>query len=207
MNRQSRRSVVAARVARRRLVAVAACTRAAASPSPSPSRVPTAADRPRPPTASPSATPTAGTDRRARPRRPRPTASPAADCVVKPQAGPLPSDRLTDVDVSSTDRARPRSRSCSANASLPGPAGQPTRRPDDRRAAVHRVGQRAADRDAWRARPPGRFMRMSLQPTPATSRTTVPSVQADLPVLRHAVKFDEFEGQIGWYIGYDGPAA
>ena len=25
--------------------------------------------------------------------------------------------------------------------------------------------------------------------------------------LRHVVLFDESEGQIGWYVGYDGPAA
>ena len=27
----------------------------------------------------------------------------------------------------------------------------------------------------------------------------------DLSVLRHAVEYDATEGQIGWYIGYDGP--
>ncbi len=36
--------------------------------------------------------------------------------------------------------------------------------------------------------------------------TTGPTeFRPDLPVLRHAVLFDAFEGQIGWYIGYDGP--
>jgi hypothetical protein len=51
-----------------------------------------------------------------------------------------------------------------------------------------------------------RFMNMSLvadtgDPTYDGEREFKPK----LAVLRHAVEFDESEGQIGWYLGYDGP--
>ena len=53
-----------------------------------------------------------------------PSATPAADCVVEPQEGPLSSDRMTDVKVSSTADADIIT-FVFGRASLPGPAGQP----------------------------------------------------------------------------------
>ncbi len=32
-----------------------------------------------------------------------------------------------------------------------------------------------------------------------------PELAPDLPSLKHAVEFDESEGVVGWYVGYDGP--
>ena len=32
-----------------------------------------------------------------------------------------------------------------------------------------------------------------------------PELQPDLTALKHAVEYDESEGVIGWYVGYDGP--
>jgi hypothetical protein len=52
-----------------------------------------------------------------------------------------------------------------------------------------------------------RFTSMSLandagEETYIGSRT----FEESLPALRQAVLYDEFEGAIGWYVGYDGPA-
>ena len=40
---------------------------------------------------------------------------------------------------------------------------------------------------------------------PADLRGPARPRSPSLPALRHVVVCDEFEGQIGWYIGYDGP--
>ena len=129
-----------------------------------------------------------------------------ADCVVKPQAGPLSSDRMTDVVISSTDEADLMT-FVFGNTSLPGPAGQPRGDLMIAEAALHPVGQRAGDQDASASTcSSSGSSTCPSPPTPATRPTTVPTTfKPNLPVLRHAVQFDAFEGQIGWYIGYDGP--
>jgi hypothetical protein len=51
-----------------------------------------------------------------------------------------------------------------------------------------------------------RFEHMSLSNDVGQETYEGPrEVEPDLPALRHAVLFDEFEGIVGWYVGYDGP--
>ena len=187
------------------LLLVAACMRATPSPSPSPSASP--ARRPHRRRAAPSASPSA-TERADRGPTPTasPAATPAADCVVEPQEGPLSSDRMTDVVISSTDDADVIT-FVFGRTSLPGPAGQPTGDLDGRRAALS-PRRAAASPSTWRATTSSSSgsCRCRCPRTPATRPTTGrASSRPDLPVLRHAVEFDATEGQIGWYIGYDGP--
>lgn len=178
-----------------------ACTQATQSRSPSPSASPSATGSPSiAPSASPSAAPTA---------TPTPTASPSptqvADCEVEPQEGPLSSDRMTDVVISSTDEADLIT-FVFGNASLPGPAGQP--RGDLMVAEApysHAASGQAIDMQGDHILQL-RFIHMSLSSDTGDLTYNGPrEFKPDLLVLRHAVEFDETEGQIGWYIGYDGP--
>ncbi len=112
---------------------------------------------------------------------------------------------MTDVKVSSTADADLVT-FVFGRASLPGPAGQPrgdlavAERPFTEAGSgvpIKMQGEHVLQL---------RFIHMSLPTTPASRRTTArASFKPDLPVLRHAVVYDESEGQIGWYIGYDGP--
>ncbi len=206
MNRQSRRPFVAGSLALC-LVAASACTRATVSPSPSPtpSTVPTAAASPSIlPTAAPSATPTVAPTP-SPPASPSSSPTPVADCVVKPQEGPLSSDRMTDVVISSTDKADLIT-FVFGNPSLPGPAGQPrgdlmiAKPPYTQSGSGQKIkmlGEHVLQL---------RFMHMSLSADTGDLTYNGPDTfKPNLPVLRHAAQFDAFEGQIGWYLGYDGP--
>ncbi len=134
-----------------------------------------------------------------------PSPTPIADCVVKPQKGPLSSDRMTDVRISSTDDADIIT-FVFGRASVPGPAGQPrgdliVAKPPYTAAGSGQEIDMQGDHVLQL-----RFIHMSLSadtgdPTYDGPREFTP----DLSVLRHAVEFDESEGQVGWYIGYDGP--
>ncbi len=207
MNRQPRRFVFATALLVMCLGAVAACTRATVSPSPipSPTSVPTAAGSPSSaPASTPSATPTAAPTPSPT-ASPSPSPSPVADCKFKPQAGPLSSDRMTDVVISSTDEADLMT-FVFGNASLPGPAGQPR---GDLTIADPPYTQSGSGQEI-RMRGEHvlqlRFIHMSLAADTGEPTYDGPDeFKPNLPVLRHAVQFDAFEGQIGWYIGYDGP--
>jgi hypothetical protein len=183
--------------------AAAACGQAVVSPSPSPaasasasasaSVAPTAS-----PSLSPSPSPTPTPTRTASP-------TPLADCAVEPQEGALSSDRMTDVVISSTPAADV-IRFVFGRSSLPGPAGQP--RGDLAMAEKpYTFAGSGEDIDMEGDRVLQlRFLQMSLssdtgEPTYDGEREFRP----DFAVLRHAVEFDATEGQIGWYIGYDGP--
>jgi hypothetical protein len=188
------------------LVTVAGCVNATPSPTPTAtaSQNPTATGSPSTaPSASPNATPAVA-----------PTASPtvvpsaspstAADCKVQPQEGPLSSDRMTNVVISSTDEADVMT-FVFGNASLPGPAGQPR---GDLRIAKPPYTQSGSGQ---KIKMVGdhvlmlRFTHMSLSSDTGDLVYNGPDeFKPDLSVLRHAVQFDAFEGQIGWYIGYDG---
>jgi hypothetical protein len=183
------------------LFLVSACTQATQSPSPSPSASPSAAaSASSAPSASPSASPAA---------TPTPTASPSptpvADCEVKPQEGLLASDRMTDVVISSTADADLIT-FVFGRASLPGPAGQPR---GDLMVAEKPYTQassgQAIDMQGDHVLQV-RFTHMSLSADTGDLTYNGPDeFTPDLPALRHAVMFDMSEGQIGWYIGYDGP--
>ena len=183
-------------------LAVFGCGRAA-SPSPTasattaPTIVPVATPSPTSiPTAVPTPTPTALVTPRVS----------AAACVVQPQTGLLPSDRLTDVEVLGTAGGDV-VRFTFGQGSLE-PAGPATGHLDaatppfteaSSGAPIDLQGEHAAQVV---------FTGMSLQndvgqPTFDGQREIV--VEDPSRGIRHAVLFDESEGQIGWYIGYDGP--
>lgn len=197
-----RRSVAAATLIACLLIA-SACTQATQSSSPSPSASPSATGSPSiVPTASPSEAPTPAPTPTSTPTA---SPSPVADCVVKPQEGPLSSDRMTDVVISSTDTADLIT-FVFGNASLPGPGGQPrgdltvAKAPYTQAAsgqAIDMQGDHVLQL---------RFIHMSLSSDTGDPTYNGPDkFKPDLPVLRHAVMYDAFEGYVGWYIGYDGP--
>jgi hypothetical protein len=178
---------------------VAACGGATPSASPLASTVPSPSAEP---TAVPSATSTPS---------PSPTASVAASpsqaagpCAVEPQTGLLPSDRFTSLVISSGPRADLLT-FVFGNESLPGPAGPPTGSlevalPPFTEAASGRpirlLGEHAIA---------VKFNGMSLSNDVGQPTYDGPSeYKPNLPAVKDAVLFDASEGQIGWYVGYDG---
>jgi len=138
---------------------------------------------------------------------PGPTASPtpAVDCVFSPAKGTPPSDRLVDVQVSSTADADLVT-FVFGKASVPAnPAGKPTyhliiaKKPYTNAASgkkIAMVGQRVLDI---------RFNHMSLQSDTTQDTYDGPTVFTSAgPAFRHAVEYDYFEGHENWYLGYDG---
>jgi hypothetical protein len=137
-----------------------------------------------------------------------PTASAAAvSCDLKPQTGQLPTDRLTGMKISRL-RGSDQVRFQFSPGSLT-PAGAPVGSLDVATAPftegasglpIELQGDHALQLV---------FRHMSLQNDAGEetyegareSRSDDPSRS-----LRHVVMFDESEGQIGWYIGYDGSA-
>ena len=178
-------------------VAVLGCGSAAASPAARQTTIPSVAPTPAPTL---TALPTAAST-----QTPAPSPS-AAACVVEPQTGRLPSDRLTDVQVlgppgrdvvrfvfgeNSLDPVGPPSGTL--EVAVPPFTGGASGLPID----LH--GEHALQVV---------FTGMSLQNDvgqpvydgPREIEATDPSRS-----LRHVVLFDESEGQMGWYVGYDGP--
>jgi hypothetical protein len=180
-------------------LSVTACGSTAPTAAPSTAATPPAASLV--PTASPAPTATI-----------TPTAEPSASaaavsCDLKPQTGMLPSDRLTGMQVlgvPGSDIVRFQFSPGSLT-----PAGPPTgsldvAKPPFTEGAsglpVDLQGEHALQVV---------FRHMSLQNDAGEEtytgerdiRATDPSRR-----LRHVVLFDESEGQLGWYLGYDGPA-
>jgi hypothetical protein len=178
---------------------VAACSGAtpSASPSASATSLPSVAATAAPsPTPTPSPSPTASA---------APSPSQAAEpCAVEPQTGSLPSDRFTSLVITSGPRADLLT-FVFGNESLPGPAGPPTGSlevalPPFTEAAsgqpIDLLGQRAIA---------VRFSGMSLSNDVGQPTYDGPSeYKPNLPAVKDAVLFDASEGQIGWYVGYDG---
>ncbi len=173
----------------------AACS--AAAPSASPSALPSVA-----PTTSasvaPSATPGATST-------PASTVVPsAAACAELPQDIQMPSDRLTDIKVTpgaSADRLT----FVFGNPSLLGEGGPPQGALEVGRPPYTHAGSGASIDMVGEHVVQVLFTGMSImndvgQPTYAG----VAEIKPGLPALRHAVLFDESEGYVGWYIGYDG---
>jgi hypothetical protein len=179
------------------------CATTPSSPSPSPNSTPSPAASgaaSATPSAAPTSAPSPGPS-----STPSPTVAPSvATCDALPQTGQLPSDRFTDLKVS-TGADADRLTFVFGNPSLPGPVGPPQGSlevavPPFTQAAsgapIAVVGQHVVQ---------VRFSGMSLandvgQPTYAGT----PELKPDLTALRHAVLFDASEGVIGWYVGYDG---
>ncbi len=168
---------------------------AVASPSPSPSLEPSpSASASEVPSPTPSATPSPTT----------PSASPSAvACVVQPQDGLLPSDRVVSVEVSTSadvdfvtfvfddgslsPAGPPRGELTTAEPPFTyGPSGLPIDLDGDQALQV-------------------RFSGMSLsndvgELTFGGKRDS----KVDYPALKQAIMYDESEGIAAWYIGYDG---
>ena len=128
-----------------------------------------------------------------------------SDCTEPSTTLTLPSDRFTDIQVSTTPAAD-RLTFVFGEPSLPGPAEPP-------------MGDLAATSPPYTMAGSGAevpiagdhvvtigFGVMSLQ-NDAGQETYggPPEVKPDLPALRQAVLYDASEGRIGWYVGYDGP--
>ncbi len=184
-------------------ILVTACTQAVPSGSPPASATATTTVAPSP-TASPTPAPTASP-----PPTPVPTPTPTpvpTPCPVVVQEGTLPSDRLIDVETSSGAGAD-RFIFHFGNPSIGSPAGIPggelrlaeppyTYGPSG--LPIEMTGERVIQIV---------FRRMSLQAdTGEPTYQGPPEVRPDLGSLKHAVEFDQSEGVIGWYIGFDGPA-
>ena len=181
-------------------LSLAACGPTTPSPSPSsaaPSAVPSVAV-----TASPAA-PTATA-------LPSPTPSASAAvvaCDLKPQTGQLPSDRLTGVQVLGVPGADIVRFQFSPGSLTP--AGPPVGSLD---LATPPFTEGASGlpvdlqgKNALQVV----FRHMSLQNDAGEETFTGErEIRATDPSrsLRHVVLFDESEGQLGWYLGYDGPA-
>ena len=181
------------------VVAIVASACGSDTPSPSPSGSASAV---------PASPPVAASDNAAASVSPAPgaTVSPAPGavaCVVKPEVGQLPSDRVVSVKVSRSPTVDfvtfvfddgslspagpPRGELTAAEPPFTdGPSGLP----------IDLQGQHALQ---------VRMSGMSLyndvgQPTFQGDR----DIQANMPALRQVVMYDEFEGIAAWYIGYDG---
>jgi hypothetical protein len=192
-------------------LAAAACGSAAvASPSPSPSTspVPTATPAAPAPTVTAAPIPTAAPPTPV-PPTPVPSATPGASlaCATLPQTGVVPSDRLTGVEVLGLP-GRDVVRFTFGEGSLT-PAGAAT-------GTLAVAGPPFTEASSGRPIDLGGehalqvvFKGMSLQ-----NDVGQPTFDGDRDIrvadparrLRHVVIFDESEGQIGWYVGYDGPS-
>ena len=138
----------------------------------------------------------------ARPASPSPS---SAACVLVPQTFALPSDRFTDISVSSGATAD-RLTFVFGNPSLPGPAGPPQGSLEVAEGPYTFAGSGAPIEIAGEHVLQVRFSGMSLS-NDVGQETYVgpPDVKPEFPVLRQAVMFDASEGIVGWYVGYDGP--
>jgi hypothetical protein len=196
-------------VATRRLLAmvvllvVAGCSAAAPSASPSPSPAASVAVAGSPsaapsvaPSQAPASAPAAGAA--------SVTPGPSTGCHELPQTVALPSDRFTDIKVvpgADADRLV----FVFGNASLPGPPTPPQghlelAKPPYTQAASGKSITMAGDHVVQ-----VRFTGMSLandvgQPT-YDGRT---DIRATGTAFKQAVLFDASEGDIGWYVGYNG---
>ena len=166
---------------------VAACASAASSAAPAATITATAAPSPSAAAPSPSEA--------------------AVSCPVEPQTGNLPSDRLTGLQVLGVPGAD-LVRFEFGPGSLT-PAGPPVGSLD---VATPPFTEGASglpiDLGGEQALQVV-FRHMSLQnDVGQETYTGERDIRIDDPSrrLRHAVVFDESEGQIGWYLGYDGPA-
>ena len=180
----------------------AACGPAASSVSPSAAAIPSSAptqpaSASAPPTPTPTVTP-------APTATPAPTPAPSTACVLQPETGQLPSDRLTDLKVSTTPTAD-RLTFVFGNPSLPGPQRPPEGAIQVAKPPYTEAASGAPIKVIGKHVLQIRFSGMALS-NDAGQETYAgpPEVKPVFPALRHAVIFDASEGIVGWYVGYDG---
>jgi hypothetical protein len=139
---------------------------------------------------------------------PSPTASVVpspSDCAFKAEKGLLPSDRFTDIAVRSTDDAD-QVIFRFARSSIGSPAGPPRGALSIAPSPYTFAGSGEEIDMTGEQVLLVRFEHMSLSNDVGQETFTGPrELTADGPAFRHAVLFDESEGIIGWYVGYDGP--
>lgn len=188
------------------LATVAACTDGAGTPSPvpSPSASAPAVVSPSVPTASPSPSPVPATPSAAPTAAPSPTPVPTP-CPVKATRIAPPTDRLVDVSAS-TAGDQDQVVFHFGNMSVPGPGGPPTGRLSlAKKPYTEGASGRPIDMQGERVAQVV-FQGLSLVADTGDPVYTGPrELQPDLTALKHAVEFDESEGVIGWYLGFDGP--
>jgi hypothetical protein len=179
---------------------VTACGGTTATTPATPSTAPSS------PSAAPATTGPTTAPASASPSAEPPTASPEDEaCQITPQAGRLPSDRMTDVRISTSGTADLVT-FVFGNLSLPEPpqgvsegsldAAVPPFTQSASGLPIDVTGQHVAQI---------RFSGMSIvndvgEPTYDGTMDFRP----DLTALKTVVNFDMFEGVVGWYIGYDG---
>jgi hypothetical protein len=182
------------------LILATGCTQAVVpeTPSPSPSASATATVVPATPTPAPTATPTTAPT-----ATPTPTPEPTP-CPVVAEDGRAPSDRLLDVGFQSGGGVDTFTFHFGRN-SIGSPAGPPT-------------GEMSLAEPPYTEGPSGlpidmdgqRVLQVVFRQMSLSSDTGdlvykgPPEVRPDLQSLKHAVMYDQSEGVIGWYLGYDG---
>ncbi len=134
-----------------------------------------------------------------------PTSTPVTPCAIATQRVRPPTDRLLDIIVKGNTSAD-LVRFVFGEASLEGSGGTPTatlqraKRPYTQAGSgkpIAVLGQRVAQL---------RFDHMSnTNDIGEPTYQGPPEVQPKLPTLRDAVLFDDSEGVVAWYIGFDGP--
>jgi len=138
-----------------------------------------------------------------------PTASPASPsaataCLGSPQTALLPSDRFTDLQVS-TGATADKLTFVFGNPSLPGPTVPPNGSLDAAKAPYTQAGSGAKIVVTGGHVVQIRFTGMSLQSDAGEETYAGPAeLKPTFPALRHAVLYDASDGVVGWYIGYDG---
>lgn len=134
-----------------------------------------------------------------------PTSTPVIPCAIATQRVRPPTDRLLDIIVKANASAD-LVRFVFGEASLEGSGGTPTavlqraKRPYTQAGSgkpIAVLGKRVAQL---------RFDHMSnMNDIGEPTYQGPPEVQPKLPTLRDAVQFDDSEGVVGWYVGFDGP--
>jgi hypothetical protein len=203
MTKPARRSIAFASVATLVLTVVACGGATAPSGAGSGSVSPIGSDGPSPvASARPSAAPTV------------PVATPAATltlqpstaCAVTPQTGILPSDRFTDIRISSTAETDVLT-FVFGEPSLEGPPAAPPKGSLEIATTPYTMaGSGEAVTIAGEHVLQFVFTGMSLS-NDVGQETYIgpPSVEKPSPGLRDALVYDMSEGVVGWYVGYDGP--
>jgi hypothetical protein len=134
------------------------------------------------------------------------TASPSAAtaCLGSPQTALLPSDRFTDLQVS-TGATADKLTFVFGDPSLPGPTVPPNGSLDAAKPPYIRAGSGAKIVVTGGHVVQIKFTGMSLQGDAGEETYAGPAeLNPAFPALRRAVLYDASEGVVGWYIGYDG---
>lgn len=185
------------------LLLVAACSQAPVEPSPPGSASPDPSTRPSSPPASPSLSasvlPTIGP-------APTPTASSGEACAIESQTGRLPSDRMTDVVLTSTDSADVIT-FVFGDPSLPNPPQGPSEGLLELAEPPYVEGASGLPMDIEGERVVFvRFTGMSIVNDVGQLTYDGPTeFRPDSAVLRTVANSEQFEGVVSWYIGFEGP--